>query len=190
MDLWNISHVNAGLEDLHTYFPRIFALFLTTYPSDRGRRVGLDAAREHRTVAKRLLDRRRRHTDVRRELDLYGDVPPRRLADAVVCDAVVGAAVLLLDGVDLEDVAPVLDAAGRQDGVVLPPPADRRPRRPQRVAQQFGGRVLLHDDGARRVVGDDRRFADPQLHVARHLVVDAEDDLTLVDRPVSPLHVF
>ena len=46
--------------------------------------------------------------DVRRELDLDGDVSSGRLANAVVGDAVVRAAVLLLHAVDLQDVAAIL----------------------------------------------------------------------------------
>lgn len=47
--------------------------------------------------------------NVRRKLNLDGDVPPGRLSDAVVGDAIVGSAILLLDAVDLQDVAAVLE---------------------------------------------------------------------------------
>jgi hypothetical protein len=47
--------------------------------------------------------------DVGRELDLDGHVPPGGLPDAVVGHAVVRPAVLLLDAVDLQDVAAVLE---------------------------------------------------------------------------------
>ena len=47
--------------------------------------------------------------NVRRKLDLDGHVPPVCLSDAVVGDAVVRPAVLLLHAVDLQDVASVLE---------------------------------------------------------------------------------
>ena len=49
--------------------------------------------------------------NVRRKLDLDGHVPPGGLSDAVVGDAVVRPSVLLLDAVDLQNVASVLEIA-------------------------------------------------------------------------------
>lgn len=47
--------------------------------------------------------------NVRRKLDLDGHVPPGGFSDAVVGDAVVRPAVLLLHAVDLQNVASVLE---------------------------------------------------------------------------------
>ena len=41
-----------------------------------------------------------------------------------------------------------------------------------------------------RIVSNDRRLADGQLDVFGDLVVDGDDDLALVRRLVSPLHVL
>ena len=49
--------------------------------------------------------------NIRRKLDLDGHVPPGGLSDAVVGDAVVRPSVLLLDAVDLQNVASVLEVA-------------------------------------------------------------------------------
>lgn len=111
-------------------------------------------------------------------------------SDPVLRHAIVRPPVLLLNRPYLQHVAPVDRSPGRQNGVVLPPPRDARRGIAARVALHRHRLALRHDQGARRVVGDHRRFADLQLHLGRDDVRRRYEDLALVEAGVRLLDVL
>lgn len=134
-------------------------------PANRGCRVGLDAAVEVSVVAQSLLVSTPLDVNVGRELHLDEDVASGARVDIVVRYAIVRPSVGLCDVVHDEDVALVDGASGRQEAVVLPPPADARLWVARGVALQLDGLARGGDHWASAVVGDEGRYANVDVNV-------------------------